>query len=320
MPTDFAPFARPDTCAGKTRRTGVEIEFAGLSEREVATLLQDALGGDLSDSGPHEVTVCGSALGDLRIELDTALRKIGSGQLLNDTLEVMRGLVPVEIITGPLTPDEVARLNGLLPDLRRAGAIGSRAGVLLGFGVHLNPEVTGLDDAHTLATIRAYALLEPWLRHREGLDMTRRALPFVDPWPRALIKALIATPPDTLEDAMALYARHVDSRNHGLDLLPLFKHAAPEGFAVQFEDSDSIGARPTFHFRLPESRIDEADWSLAQSWKLWRAVEALAYDPARLQKLCTSWKDYHDNWLEGRGDWVTRCDKVMAPLLAAEGA
>lgn len=50
-------------------------------------------------------------------------------------------------------------------------------------------------------------------------------------------------------------------------------------------DDDRIKARPTFHYRLPNCSINEADWNLSQSWNLWCLVEALACQTELLTKL-----------------------------------
>ena len=41
---------------------------------------------------------------------------------------------------------------------------------------------------------------------------------------------------------------------------------------------EKIGHRPTFHYRLPNSRIDEAGWSVSREWNIWMRIENLAND------------------------------------------
>jgi len=239
--------------------------------------------------GARFLRLTGTAIGDITIELDTALTELGHGAAVDALLDAARQVVPVEIVTEPLTPQQVAQLDEICPILRRAGARGSRDGVLYGFGVHLNVEIPGRDTPHLARIIRAYGLLEPVLRDRMALDGTRRLLPFVRPWPVALVRDLIAAGDEAgLGTIAALYANHTQSRNHGLDLLPLLKWADGDRYSDLFGNAKS-GARPAFHFRLPESRIDEAHWSLTQPWAQWLVVEQVADHLPTLNALSGAW-------------------------------
>lgn len=300
---------------GKDRLTGVEIEFAGLDEVTTAELIAETLGGQIEEDGPHGRAVKQTSLGDITVELDTALRKVKGVPLLDEGLSLARGLVPVEIVTPPLSMDGLRRFDGFLTKLRTKGALGSRAGVLLGFGVHLNTEIVGPDHPHMLNTVVAYALLEHWLRKHEDVDGMRRMLPFVRAWPDGFVVALIEDRPSTLTDLMRLAAGYIDSRNHGLDILPLFKHHDAELFGKLFPNDALTSARPTFHFRLPDSRIDEPDWSLAQPWALWHLVEEVAANADTLVALIAARKVATRSLT--RGPWI---DAVSGILGIADGA
>jgi hypothetical protein len=181
----------PGRGRGGPRRCGVEIEFAGLTETETADIVVTTLGGRSTPDGAHAFRVGGTAIGTVKVELDTALRKTDVPGI-EAGLDLARAVVPVEIVSEPLDTAGLGRLDALRARLRVAGAQGSGEGVFLGFGVHLNPE-TPIDPAHAVRIIRAYALLEDWLRRSDPIDATRRVLPFVDPWPHRLTDALIAS-------------------------------------------------------------------------------------------------------------------------------
>ncbi|SDX87418.1 amidoligase family protein [Citreimonas salinaria] len=311
--------SRPDDpfppLPGAERLCGVEIELAGLTEIEVAEIACHRLGGGFERSAPHVVVLHDSALGDLRVELDTALRKLGGGRLVQQGLDALRGLIPVEIVTDPLTPRALATLDALREDLRRAGALGSRHGALLGFGVHLNPARSG-DDMRVVRVARAFGLAEDWLRTRRRIDITRRILPFVDPWPAPLTDDLVDAPPDTLAGLARLYARHTQSRNHGLDLLPLLRDAVPDAYEQAFPRARTIGGRPAYHFRLPDCRIDEPGWSLAEPWADWLAIERVADDSAMTDALCAAWRE-HRTTRESRDDWARQVGNILGTGVAA---
>lgn len=307
----FPPLPMDTTADGHERLCGIEIEFAGPTEMETGELIARDFGGTLKDRGDHSVTVCDTKFGDIEVELDISLRKREDLPFLQESLDAFRGLIPVEVVTAPLSRSQLEEFNAICQSLRNIGAMGSRSGVLLGFGVHVNPEVVAPDHRFTLDTITAYAMLEPWLRAKEQVDATRRMMPFVGAWPNGFISALANTRFDTLADLMRIAARHIKSRNQSLDLLPLFKHAEPDLFAEIFNIDDKTSARPTFHFRLPDSRIDEADWSLRQPWQLWRQVELVAANDDLLAALKSAWQTHDSAWFERKSVWVRTIDTLL---------
>ncbi|MFZ7093891.1 amidoligase family protein [Primorskyibacter sp. 2E233] len=307
-----APFSNLPEMSGTPRKAGIEIEFAGLTEEQTARIIADELGGEIREDGSHAYQVEDTALGTIKVELDIFLRKKQGGALLEGGLDLARSVVPVEIVSPPLTPEQIGQLDSLRDRLRREGALGSRDGMFLGFGVHLNPALSGNAD-HDCKVILAYGLLEDWLRKTDPIDPTRRLLPFVDAWPRALVDALVEARPSDLRQVMEIYAEHTQSRNHGLDLLPIFMDMDPDGFDRAFPDVGKTSGRPAFHFRLPDCRIDEADWSLRDSWEVWQKVENLAQDARMFDALCRDWQAERDQFLNSRGRWA---DKVSERLEA----
>lgn len=306
----FAPLPQPRTAEGAPRRVGVEIELGGLAEADVACHCAEALGGQAHQRDSHIWQVTGSEIGDIEVYLDIFLRNAAKSRLRDLALDLGREVVPVEIVTGPLDMEGLARLDALREALRAAGALGSGAGWLFGFGVHFNIEVAGEADADTVRPLLAYALVEDWLRAAYPIDEARRLLPFTDPYPTDFVRALITAGPGATRDAVTgLYLEHTPSRNRGLDMLPLLAHFAPERIAAAIEDKTS--ARPTFHFRLPDCRIDEAGWSLAAEWQRWVMVERVAADSALLRRLSDAWEDDHGLITLSRQGWATRAGRIL---------
>jgi hypothetical protein len=315
---DDAPFAAltpPDDAHGAPRRVGVEIEFGGLTEAEVAGIAADDLGGRSVDHGDYRHTVENSGLGRLEVVLDTAWRKAGDTALVERGLELGRAVVPVEIVTEPILPARLPRLDALLAVLRDRGATGSRDGLLLGFGVHLNVAVTDMTAPAILPTVRAFALLEDQLRAADPIDPSRRLLPFVDPYPRALVDALAAEEAGgwSLDRLAATYLELSPSRNRALDLLPILReHDAGPVETALGAAAEAVGARPAYHFRLPDSRLDEPGWSLALGWNQWCHVEAVASDAALLETLAAEWRAHRDSLTTIRPDWAARSGEILA--------
>ena len=118
----FAPLPQPCKADGAPRRVGVEVEMGGLPEGEVARICADALGGRAVQVDSHIWAVEESAVGRVDVYLDIFLRKAEQSRLRDLALDLGREVVPVEIVTGPLDMDGLARGSTpcATPSARRA--------------------------------------------------------------------------------------------------------------------------------------------------------------------------------------------------------
>lgn len=308
----LAALPKPDTADGDPRRVGVEIEFGALAEEQVTDVITGRLGGDVAQRDERGYVVSDTALGDIEVYLDTQYLKRAESGLAQRIHDIARQVVPVEIVTGPIVPAQIADLDDLCADLAAAGATGTAAGVFLGFGVHFNPEVTGEGLEDILPTLRAFAFLEDAIREAADIDLSRRVMPYVDTYPRALLDGLAQNVPSRAA-LIDLYLDRAPSRNHGLDMLCLFAHLDCDRVAAAM-DMNLISARPTYHYRLPDCRIDEADWSLALEWNRWVRVEEVANDPDLIATLCSAWQDHRGRLTTMRSDWARRSAEIVGGL------
>lgn len=314
---DIAPLPRPDTATGAPRLVGVEIEIGGLPEVRVARVARDTLGGRLEQGDGPFWTLKDSEIGDLEVYLDIFIRNSEKSALRDAALNLGREVIPVEIVSQPLTRDGLRRLNDLIPPLRRAGALGSSAGVFFGFGIHFNIQILSDDVADIRGPLTAFALIEDWLRAALPIDETRRILPFTAPYPTGFVRALLMLDPAAdLDRLIALYVGHNATRNRGLDMLPLFAHLAPKTLPPAL--LASTARRPTFHFRLPDCRIDEPGWSLAQGWRRWVLVEQVASDSRLMRALARVWQDAHGPVTLSRHTWAQRAGDILLGAGLAE--
>lgn len=307
------PIAR--NASGAVRRVGVEIEFAGLSPERAARLVTERFGGNMASGDTEFVfTVAGTRWGDFRIELDT--RFVHPEKDLGDVLEesplpvteegvqasraldsqvrrwfgkVSAGIVPTEIVLPPIPWNELDALTPLIEDLRAGGAKGTDEGLAYSFGVHLNPEVAKQEVAYLLAILRAYVLLSDWLRAQIQVNPTRKILPHIDPFPKGFVTLILTADyaPD-LETLIHDYFAMNPTRNRELDMLPVFKQLAPNILA-ELTDDERIKARPTFHYRLPDASLSDADWGVVAEWNRWVVVERLAADEQNLRRLAENY-------------------------------
>jgi hypothetical protein len=314
IPRDrFLSLPAADRATGEARRVGIEIEFAGLTESRAAEVVAGALGGRIARVAEYELAIEDTAVGRVDCYLDTAFRKGRQHALSRLGLEIGREVIPVELVTEPLDPGMLPRIDALRETLRQAGAIGSRDGLLLSFGVHLNVEVVSPEVPDWLPVLTAFALIEDWLRLADPIDGSRRILPFVDPYPTSFVRGILALPPDAaMHDVVRFYLAENPTRNRALDMLPLFARIAPEEIERERARLGKIAPRPTYHYRLPDSRIDEPSWRLAYEWNRWVLIERVAADPEIMARLRKGWQA--SRWTL-RSDW---CDEVEA-ILAGSG-
>ncbi|MZR31701.1 amidoligase family protein [Sneathiella litorea] len=316
------------------RRVGVEIEFSGLDPANAAQLLADIYDGQVvATSSAFVFSVEGTPWGKFLVELDTQyvnpekdlgdLMEEAELPLNQDAVNIGRDLdsffrnvigkvssiaVPTEIVAPPIPWNELDKLTALVEGLRENGAKGTDDNFIYAFGVHLNPEVAADDVGYLLRHLRAYVLLSHWLRDRIEIDTTRRLLPHVDPFPREYVRLILDADysPD-LETLISDYARLNPTRNRELDMFPLFKFLAPDVVA-RFTDDILIKARPTFHYRLPNTHLSDPAWDIVAEWNRWFVVEKLAADEKAIQRLSDRYlakpSSFVEQWIRDIGEWI----------------
>lgn len=281
---------------GKIRTVGFEIEFGELPANRAAELVAEVLGGRRVETDCNEFAVRDTPFGSFSVKLDTrlgrdsepdagALEVVGA-ELSKLTLEAIRDLVPIEIVTPPMPVDQIEALETLIERLRADGARGTEESLLYAFALHINPEAPELTGKGIVAVMKAYMLLSPTLWRDIHPDMTRRVLGFAEPFDDSYVAKVLDQ--DYWPDIPCLIDDYLDAnptRDRDLDLLPLFAHLDEERVRARLPN-EKIGRRPTFHYRLPDARISDPSWSLAQEWNRWVSVERLAADASRLQEMC----------------------------------
>ncbi|MFM1815576.1 MAG: hypothetical protein RLZ98_2271 [Pseudomonadota bacterium] len=243
----------------------------------------------------HYYEVKDTKLGDFACKLDSQYmhRDDGAGgaaSAIGETLRDLMGdigsiVIPCEIVCPPIAYDELEQLEELTSRLAQAGAAATGDSLFYAFGTQLNPEIAELRADYVLSILKAQVLLSDWLRAIMEIDVTRQLSAFATQFPRGYAMR-IADPaywPD-MEQLIDDYLQFNPTRNRELDLLPLFAWIDAGRVARRVKDS-RIKQRPTFHYRLPDARIGQPDWSLALEWNRWCAVERLAADRERLAEM-----------------------------------
>jgi hypothetical protein len=329
------------------RRVGIEIEFIGLESHPTAELVSRLYGGEIVKLDAHHYRVGDTRFGDFEIELDTqyAHRKLASrtaidgepaepppapdeedwADWLEDQLrsaigDVAKLWLPTEISAPPIAWNEIDALEELIAALREAGCEGSDDALLYAFGLQLNPEAPSLSAESLLRHLRAYLVLSPWLRVEIGVDLTRRLVPFVAPFPRGYALKVLA--PDYAPDLRSLILDYLDdnpTRNRELDMLPLFAHIDRRRVMAMIED-ERIKPRPTFHYRLPGTRLSEPGWGVSVEWNRWVEVERLAADEERLRDMAAAYRLHFEATFASAEEWAERVRRWPGMTHRAERA
>jgi len=317
---------------GEVRRVGVEIEFAGMSLEAAADAVRAAFGGEARRDHEHRFTVA-TDLGEFDVTYDTHLlsnQPAGGSAEASPLVKGVKGAVdwvvrqlggsvlPLEVSTPPIPADRLGELNRLEAELRARHAEGTRSSPLNAFALHFNPEAADpRDPACVVRTLRAFLLLYQWLFRAENIDLTRRLMPFINPFPEEYARLVID--PSYAPDVARLaddYVAHNPTRNRPLDLLPILAFNVPGLLDRPELDGQKVRARPTFHYRLPNSGIDEPGWSIADEWGRWVLVERLAADTELSERFAREYLGWESTLIGYLGDrWVKHVAEEWVPLL-----
>ena len=293
----------PNNDKGDQRMVGLELEFTGLAIDKVADIILSLYGGQIEQEHRYQWKILGTEFGNFEIELDARiLKKMASQNIFGklgidldeDTIrksieevvdKMAMAVVPLEIVMPPIPIGELHRLEELRQKLQENRAEGTKTSLVHAFGLHMNVESPNLETATLLNYLRAFIVLYPWLMERLDIDISRRISPFVDPFPNSYAKKIL--PPSYDPDRDQFIRDYLDdnaTRNRPVDMMPIFGMLNQELIrpAMEGEKNDP---RPTFHYRLPNSRIDDPDWRFEDEWDHWMAIEKLVANEEMLDKL-----------------------------------
>ena len=314
--------------AGEPRRVGVEIEFGQLTCLRAAEVVVDLFGGTISKSTDFRYAVENTRLGTFAVEMDFSLvhdadeKNIPPGDDVDDIArEIKEGakqalgqvgevIVPNEVTGPPIDLNDLPEMDHLLRALSDAGAIDTSENIIYGFGLQLNPEVVSTEAESVLRYLQSFMLLNDWLRSEIQVDLTRRLLPFADPFPNSYCARILS--PDyapTMTNLIDDYLEYNLTRNRDLDMLPFFTFLDEDRIKTALDDG-LTKSRPTFHYRLPNCSLNDPAWSASLEWNRWVEVERLAEDPKRLREMADDWlaREWDGSvtaWVEKVRAWLT---------------
>jgi hypothetical protein len=306
--------------AGRLRRVGFELEFSGLEIADAADVLAQVLQGQVRRTGEFTAEV-DSSCGLFRVEFDSTFFQHKHYEKYLDVLglhpresELGRELeyllfklgevvIPFEVVTPPLPLTDIDVVEKLREALCRHSAQGTKSAPFRAFGLQFNPEVPDKSVSTLLSYLRAFFLLFDWLFEESDVPLARCFAPYIQDFPREYMRTVVD--PDyrpSLEEFMTDYLRHNPTRNRPLDLLPLFADLDAE-LVFRFPvEKHKIKPRPAFHYRLPNSDVDNPEWTIAVEWERWLKIEDLAADPLKLARMGQEYLAFQGG--KTRRDWV----------------
>ncbi|MBX3020893.1 MAG: amidoligase family protein [Bdellovibrionales bacterium] len=315
---------------GETRMVGFEMEFGGLDLEETAQILIDLFGGSVIRVNPYIYKVP-THLGEFQLEADSNFLKERKFERyfkalgLDPTDSVLAGgveealaslagtLIPFEVVMPPMPINRLEPVDQVRAALQAHSAKGSRTALFMALGMQFNPEVPDKEPETLLSYLRAFFLLYDWLFVESDVTLTRRVAPYIHRFPNEYVDMVLnpSYRPD-LDELMTDYLTMNPTRNRPLDMLPLFAHINPHKVFSYAVERDLVKSRPTFHYRLPNSQVDDPEWSVAADWNKWVEIERLACDPLRMREMSHDYIHVHEDtllftrnkWVEKTRDWL----------------
>jgi len=304
---------------GEIRKAGFEIEFSGLRPKEVASIILKLFGGKVIELDEYETVVKDTRFGDFKIYLDSVYLRRDSEKYLfkqesgfKELIYTLSELVvPYEVVTPPIPFDKLEEVEKLREELKKQGALGTSSSFLYAFGMHINIETFSFEAKEILDVLRSFVLLQDYIMEEIKVDLTRKLTWFIEPFEREFIEHILQQDYNpTLEELIKDYILFNPTRNRALDLLPLFCYLKP---SLKEELPDQkISPRPAFHYRLPNSKIDEEDWSVAFEFNQWSLVEKVAVNKEKLKDLIQEYWEFEETpfwfikelWVERVREWI----------------
>ena len=103
------------------------------------------------------------------------------------------------------------------------------------------------------SSLKSFFCLYDWMIDVERPDLARRVTPYINHFESDYIKLVLNRDYDpTIEQLIDDYLEYNPTRNRNLDMLPLFAFI-DEKRVRSVVDDPRVNARPTFHYRLPNT-------------------------------------------------------------------
>jgi hypothetical protein len=223
--------------AGNDRTVGLEFEMANIKPEAIADGVISVFGGKVSTTNSLVLRIATENDSDFIVEFDTQFfqrlhessHKDSVKGLKHTSLDIMTKLaeqvIPYELVTPPLALQDLGKVQQVVDYLHQHNAQGTKSSFVHAFGMHLNIDIASDEASHLTRIMRAFLICYPWLKHVMQVDMTRRMLTFIDPFPQSYTKLVINPEYSPTQAAfISDYIRYNPTRNRALDLTSLIAY------------------------------------------------------------------------------------------------
>lgn len=308
------------------------MEYSNLSLLKSAAVVSSLFGGNISHINKYKIILKDTKYGDFTFELDALfLQKIESKGLftkltsvigaissdISDMLEkTSQKFIPFEISAPPIPISKLPLLDNMVDKLRLQGALGTTYSFQYAFGVHFNIEPPSDDIGDILKIFKSFLILQKWIEVQSEVDIARKISPFINDFPREYIRLVVDKRynPDK-ERFMEDYIFFNPTRNRVLDMLPMLAYWDEKKVRKHLPD-EKINPRPTYHYRLPNSKIDLFRWNLSVEFQLWVIVELLANNEKFFEEMSEKFLTRINKTIFSKDEWVEECQKCVLELLS----
>ncbi|MGB7401619.1 MAG: amidoligase family protein [Arcobacter sp.] len=313
------------------RHVGIEIEYSNLSLEKSAKLIAEIFGGNLEKITKYELKLKDTKYGDFKFELDAQLLQKMQTDNLFDKLSNIIGsvshsiddivdktskrFVPFEIATPPIPIKDLKEADKLVESLRLNGALGTTHSLYYAFGVHFNIEPPSQNIEDVLRLFKSFLIIQKWIELQSEVDIARKVSPYINDFPKEYIKKIIDLDyKPTKEEFLEDYIKYNPTRNRILDMLPQLAFWDEEEVRKHLP-KEKINPRPTYHYRLPNSKVNLFRWNLSQEFQLWVIVEILANNEKIFNKMSKEFLLQLDSPLFNKNEWIEQCHGYITDLL-----
>lgn len=313
------------------RHVGIEIEYSNLSLEKSAKLISEIFGGNLEKITKYELKLKDTKYGDFKFELDAQLLQKMQTDNLFDKLSNIIGsvshsiddivdktskrFVPFEIATPPIPIKDLKEADKLVESLRLNGALGTTHSLYYAFGVHFNIEPPSQNIEDVLRLFKSFLIIQKWIELQSEVDIARKVSPYINDFPKEYIKKIIDLDyKPTKEEFLQDYIKYNPTRNRILDMLPQLAFW-DEKEVRKHLPKEKINPRPTYHYRLPNSKVNLFRWNLSQEFQLWVIVEILANNEKIFNKMSKEFLLQLDSPLFNKNEWIEQCHGYITDLL-----
>jgi len=317
----------------KPRHVGVEVEFSNLDLRTSVKLVNSIFPGKIEEENKYYLQLTKTEYGDFNFELDAKLlqkmqtdgifEKLSDliGDISNDLDKLVdktsKKIVPYEIATPPIPISKMYKLDEMVEKLRLNGALGTTNSLQYAFGVHFNVEIPSEEIEDNFRLFKSFLILQKWIEIQSEVDIVRKISPFINDFPKDFIKKVIdldyqPTKDQFIED----YLEFNPTRNRILDMLPMLAYW-DEKKVRDTLPKEKINKRPTFHYRLPNSKVDQLRWGLSHEFQPWIIIELLASNEKIFNQLSKQFLEELDSTIFNKSKWIEQCHKSVLDLLSS---